>query len=85
MIKFIKNYFKMKAQEIQLKLTIYSAINGTIGKREDIKVFTKLGLRLLNKLKDLPIEDYNPYTLKQEIIEAMANIINEHAESESKA
>lgn len=85
MIKFIKNYFKMKTQEIQLKLTIYSAINGTINKREDIKVFAKLGLRLLNVLKDLPIEEYNPYALKQEIIEAMADIINEHAESESKA
>lgn len=85
MIKFIKNYFKMKTQEIQLKLTIYPAINGAISGRDDIKLFIKLGLRLFNVLKDLPIEEYNPYTLKQEIIEAMANIINEHAESESKA
>lgn len=84
MIKFFKNYFKMKAHEVQLKLTIYSAINGSVDKRDDIKLFAKLGLRLLNVLKDLPIEEYNPYTLKQEIIDAMANIINEHAESTSK-
>lgn len=85
MIKFIRNYFAMKAQEIQLKLTIYSAINGAIDKRADIKVFVMLGLRLLKVLKDLPIEEYDAYTLKQEIIDAMASIINEHAESESKA
>ena len=85
MIKFIRNYFKMKAQEIQLKLTIYSAINGVIDKRADIKVLVMLGLRLLKVLKDLPIEEYDAYTLKQEIIDAIANIINEHAESESKA
>lgn len=85
MIKFIRNYFKMKAQEIQLKLTFYSTINGIIEKRSDLKVFAKLGLGLLSVLKDLPVEEYNPYALKQEIIEAMANIINDHAESESKA
>lgn len=84
MIKFIVTYFRMKAQEHKLKLTFYSAINGVIGKREDVKVFAKLGLRLLMTLKDLPVEEYDPLMLKQEIIEAMANIINEHAESESK-
>lgn len=85
MVKYIRNYYKMKAQEIQLKLTFYSTINGIIEKRSDLKVFAKLGLRLLSVLKDLPVEEYNPYALKQEIIEAMANIINDHAESESKA
>lgn len=85
MIKFIRDYFAMKAQEIQLKLTFYSTINGIIEKRSDLKVFAKLGLKLLSVLKDLPVEEYNPYALKQEIIEAMANIINDHAESESKA
>ena len=77
MIKFIKNYFKMKAQEVQLKLTIYAYFNALIASQKDI---IKLFISLFNKLKDLSPEELSPEELKKEIIVAIAEVVHESGE-----
>lgn len=68
MIKFIKNYFKMKAQEIQLKLTFYSYANKLI---ESNKEITSTIVNLVGSFKDTPIDE-----LQDKVIEAMAEVIH---------
>lgn len=68
MIKFIKNYFKMKAQEIQLKLTIYGYANKLI---ENNKEIISAIVNLIGSFKDTPIDE-----LQDKVIEAMAEIIH---------
>lgn len=78
MVKYIRNYFKMKAQEIQLKLTIYSCFNALIASQNDILL---LIVRLYNNLKNLPIEELEPDVLKKEIIEKMVENIHQYNEN----
>lgn len=68
MIKFIRNYFKMKAQEIQMKLTFYSHINKLI---ENNKEIISMIVDLFGKFKGTPIDE-----LQDKFIEAMAEIIH---------
>ncbi len=81
MIKFIKNYFKMKAQEIQLKLTFYAYFNALIASQKDI---VKLFISLFNKLKDLSPEELNPEELKKEIIVAIAEVVHDSNENQGE-
>ena len=74
MIKFIKNYFKMKAQEVQLKLTFYAYFNALIASQKDI---IKLFVSLFSKLKDLSPQELSPEELKKEIIMAIAEVVHE--------
>lgn len=81
MIKFIKNYFKMKAQEIQLKLTFYAYFNALIASQKDI---INLFISLFNKLKDLSPEELNPEELKKEIIVAIAEVVHDSNENQGE-
>lgn len=74
----IRNYFKMKAQEIQLKLAFYSYFNALIDSQNDILL---LVIRLYNSLKNLPIEELDPSALKEEIIDKMVENIHEYTEN----
>lgn len=78
MIKFIRNYFKMKSQEIQLKLTFYSYFNALIASQKDI---ITLFISLLSKLKDLSPEELSPEQLKKEIITAIAEVVHDSNEN----
>jgi len=78
MIKFIKNYFKMKAQEIQLKLTFYGYFNALIESQKDI---IELFINLFSKLKDLSPEELSPEELKIEIIVAIAEVVHDSNEN----
>lgn len=78
MVKYIRNYYKMKAQEIQLKLTFYSYFNALIASQNDILL---LIVRLYNNLKSLPIEELEPDVLKKEIIEKMVENIHQYNEN----
>lgn len=69
MIKFIKNYFKMKAQEVQLKLTFYTYVNTIITNNKEI---VSSVLSLISTLKDTPIDE-----LQDKFIETLAEIIHE--------
>lgn len=68
MIKFIKNYFKMKAQEIQLKLTIYEYANKLVKNNKEI---ISTIVNLIGSFKDTPIDQ-----LQDKVIESMAEIIH---------
>ena len=81
MIKFIKNYFKMKAQEVQLKLTFYAYFNALIASQKDI---INLFISLFNKLKDLSPEELNPEELKKEIIVAIAEVVHDSNENQGE-
>lgn len=69
----IRNYFKMKAQEIQLKLTFYGYFNALIASQKDI---IGLFISLFSKLKDLSPEELSPEELKREIIMAIAEVVH---------
>lgn len=81
MIKFIKNYFKMKAQEIQLKLTIYAYFNALIASQKDI---IALFISLFDKLKDLSPEELSPEELKKEIVMAIAEVVHNSNENQGE-
>lgn len=81
MIKFIKNYFKMKTQEIQLKLTFYAYFNALIASQKDI---IKLFVSLFSKLKDLSPEELSPEELKKEIIMAIAEVVHDSNENQGE-
>lgn len=72
MIKFIRNYFKMKVQEVQLKLTFYGYLNALILSQ---KYIIELFVSLFNKLKELSPDEISLEELKNEIIMAIAKVI----------
>lgn len=78
MIKFIRNYFKMKEQEIQMKLTFYSYFNALIASQKDI---IELFVSLFNKLKELSPDELAPEELKKEIIMAIAEVVHDSNKS----
>lgn len=78
MIKFIRNYFAMKAQEIQLKLTFYGYFNALIASKKDV---IGLFISLFSKLKDLSPDELSPEELKKEIIMAIAEVVHDSNEN----
>nr|WP_035317565.1 hypothetical protein [Clostridium sp. 12(A)] len=65
----IRNWLKMKRQEVQLKLTFYTYINEFIKNKKSL---CDLTYKLYISLKDEPIEE-----LKDKFIESLAKIIHE--------
>lgn len=65
----IRNYFKMKAKEIRLKLALYSVIEEFVNEKTDIVVTIK---KLYFAMKDTPVEE-----LQNKIIDSLASIIHE--------
>ena len=65
----IRNYFKMKAKEIRLKLALYSVIEEFVNEKADIVATIK---KLYLAMMDTPVEE-----LQNKLIDSLASIIHE--------